>query len=152
MKESQRRWNESHKEHLIEYKKLWNAAHPNYQKEHYAKNKEREKKASSDWQKKNLKEIEAKHVKYHLNKRSEAIELLGGKCNNPYNLEHGDFLYDIRCLQIDHIHGGGSKHCKKRQAYGIALDVIKDQNRKETYQVLCANCNWIKRHVEKEYN
>ena len=70
-----------------------------------------------------------------------AFEILGAKCSNPDCLIPGGCT-DIRCLQIDHINGGGSK---ERKRFHIPLQVFKNPS---AYQVLCANCNWIKR-VEK---
>lgn len=59
---------------------------------------------------------------------------------------------DIRALQIDHVNGGGSKERKqaKKGIYKHILDKIK--NGSKEYQVLCANCNWIKRCENREYN
>jgi hypothetical protein len=118
--------------------------HPNYRKKKLAQN--------SDYQKNHLKEIEAKHRDRHHERRMKAFELLGGKCANPFNLPHPDWCNDWRCLQIDHINGGGCEHHKKRKAQGIISDVIKDPDRKLKYQLLCANCNWIKRFKDKEHN
>ena len=61
---------------------------------------------------------------------------------------------DIRALQIDHINGGGSKERKER-GFGknfhkhVLSSFIKGENR---YQLLCANCNWIKRVENNERN
>lgn len=73
--------------------------------------------------------------------RHEALSTLGGVC-----VECG--FSDPRALQIDHKNGGGGKHLKsvswsKRYREIIAGDVKK-------FQVLCANCNWIKRAINKE--
>lgn len=75
-----------------------------------------------------------------------AFAALGGKC-----LRCG--FTDERALQIDHVNGGGSKEHHRRQKNGamwrrICLSkyyrlVVNDTTGK--YQLLCANCNWIKR-------
>lgn len=59
---------------------------------------------------------------------------------------------DARALQIDHISGGG---CKERVARPqlvkskyLREDVLANPGK---YQVLCANCNWIKKDENKEY-
>lgn len=44
--------------------------------------------------------------------RQKTIKLLGGKCANPFNIDHSGFEkseYYIYFLQIDHINGGGKK-------------------------------------------
>jgi RNase P subunit RPR2 len=62
---------------------------------------------------------------------------------------------DVRALQIDHVNGGGMKENKKRnngivagglQFYKIVLREINSGK----YQLICANCNWIKRHTNNE--
>jgi hypothetical protein len=90
-----------------------------------------------------------KKVKHYTlkEKREEVVRLLGGKC-----VKCG--ITDIRCLQIDHVFGGGVKEYKKlrcgREYYVSMLRQVEAGSVK--YQVLCANCNWIKRSVEKEYS
>jgi hypothetical protein len=58
---------------------------------------------------------------------------------------------DIRALCIDHINGGGRKHAIKLRKMGTNLYpwLIK-QNFPIGYQVLCANCNNIKKIENKE--
>lgn len=72
--------------------------------------------------------------------RNEAIEILGEKCNkcNEFNK---------RVLNIDHIKGKG---CKERREIGIYRMCKRVKIHPEDYQLLCANCNWIKRFENKE--
>ena len=60
---------------------------------------------------------------------------------------------DSRALQIDHINGGGYTERKlyptnPKKYYSDILKSIK--NNEEKYQLLCANCNWIKRFENNE--
>lgn len=71
----------------------------------------------------------------NLRVRLQALIFLGGKC-----VRCG--LNDMRVLQIDHINGGGTKENKRIHARGISMKVMEEP---EKYQVLCSNCNWIKR-------
>jgi hypothetical protein len=74
--------------------------------------------------------------------RDKAIESLGGKCI------HCGFT-DKRALQFDHTNGDGSTDRKEiKSALARYNRIISGQDRKK-YQLLCANCNWIKR-VEKD--
>ena len=76
---------------------------------------------------------------------------LGGKCALCG-------FTDIRALQIDHVNGGGTREHHRRKPDGnnwrrICLSkyyrlVVEDQTGK--YQLLCANCNWIKRTTNGE--
>ncbi len=51
---------------------------------------------------------------------------------------------DKRALQIDHVNGGGNKEHKEiRNGYAFLKKVLFDTG--GAYQILCANCNWIKR-------
>ena len=72
--------------------------------------------------------------------RQSVIERLGGVC-----VRCG--FDDPRAIQIDHIHGGGNKEAK---AFGFKkYEQMHDHI--EDYQILCANCNWIKRHERREH-
>lgn len=51
-------------------------------------------------------------------------------------------------LQIDHVNGDGYIKRKSIKSYEAQLKDIKEH--KEEYQVLCANCNWIKKYENKE--
>jgi len=56
---------------------------------------------------------------------------------------------DKRALQIDHIHGGGRKDRAKLSPFKYYEQVLREG--KSRYQILCANCNFIKR-VENNEN
>ena len=75
--------------------------------------------------------------------RRETLEILGNKC-----VRCG---FDVcRALQIDHINGGGHQE-RKKQGYDVNIMLRNVINHREKYQLLCANCNVIKRVVEKEH-
>ena len=77
-----------------------------------------------------------------LEKKQEVFKKLGGKCKRCG-------LKDKRVLQIDHINGGGTKNRKKHhrsllERYQIIENGMND------FQILCANCNWIKKYENNE--
>lgn len=77
--------------------------------------------------------------------RTKVFDLLGDKCVRcGFN--------DKRALQIDHINGHGFKELVKigSQAHYKKIIAMPDEERKKTYQILCANCNWIKKAENKE--
>ena len=83
-------------------------------------------------------------TKYNHNSRQKVVELLGGKCKRCG-------FADSRALQIDHINGGGYQEIKKnfaKRRYRLVLESV--ENKENKYQLLCANCNWIKRYEDKE--
>jgi hypothetical protein len=103
-----------------------NPKHPN--KEYYAQHREIRKRNNKE---------------YYRKLRIATLELLDNKCCKcGFN--------DIRALQVDHINGGGSKEKKSITCVYwkyVINSILKEEGR---YQLLCANCNWIKRVEEKE--
>jgi hypothetical protein len=88
--------------------------------------------------------------KWHRNRwkilREQIIQLLGGKC-----IRCG-FL-DVRALQIDHVYGNGREHLHQigSNPWRIYSGILKEiQAGSKDYQLLCANCNWIKRVENQE--
>jgi len=77
----------------------------------------------------------------YLRLRIRVINLLGGRC-----VRCG--FSDWRALQVDHIHGGGNKQLKETGRYGYQrlMDILVSvASEFGEYQLLCANCNQIKR-------
>ena len=100
------------------------------------------------WQKKyrenNMEKIRKNNDKYNHNLRQKVIDLFGGKCKRCG-------FTDMRALQIDHINGGGYQEIKNLSAkYRYKMVIESVENKEKKYQLLCANCNWIKRFEDKE--
>jgi hypothetical protein len=74
-------------------------------------------------------------------KRLELLDILGGRCIKC-NID------DWRVLQVDHINGGGNAERRSLKSPHAYRKVILGNI--EKYQLLCANCNWIKRYEENE--
>ena len=55
------------------------------------------------------------------------------------------------CLSIDHINGNGADHKKKMVGPSHFYQWLKNNNWPLGFQTLCMNCQWIKRHDNKEY-
>lgn len=71
--------------------------------------------------------------------RQKVVTHLGGKC------AWCDF-YDPRALCIDHIFGEGNLERKSGKNWYSLYREILSGDRDWEFQVLCANCNSIKRH------
>jgi hypothetical protein len=92
---------------------------------------------------------------YHRIKRREnriqVLTFFGAEC-----VKCG-YSADYRALQIDHIQGDGAKHRKSLAVVSLGpayfLREIKSnpESLKLRFQVLCANCNLIKRCENKEF-
>lgn len=78
-------------------------------------------------------------IRYH--ERQEILKFLGGKC-----VKCG--FSDYRALQIDHINGGGHAEHRELGHYKANKRVYEYP---EDYQLLCANCNSIKRYENNEW-
>ncbi len=79
-------------------------------------------------------------IKRNRQVRQRVLKILGDKC-----IRCG--FDDERALQVDHIDGGGTQERKTRGTMAIYYLVLKDST---PYQLLCANCNWIKRWENDE--
>ena len=74
-------------------------------------------------------------------RRVSALMFMGGRCERCGN-------DDNRVLQFDHVHGGGRKDAL---LHGGGAAIIKRIFATPArFQVLCANCNWIKRAERNE--
>lgn len=87
------------------------------------------------------------HKEYYARARKQALQILGNKC-----VRCG--FSDPRALQIDHITGNGyiQRRASNVSSRSICSDIIGGNTK--DYQILCANCNWIKRaeNGEQPYN
>ena len=72
--------------------------------------------------------------------RNEVFDKLGHKCSRCG-------FDDKRALQVDHINGGGEKDRQRFSQTTFLQYVLANP---ELFQILCANCNWIKRHENEE--
>ena len=73
--------------------------------------------------------------------RLDVLEILGGKCRGCGTTDH-------RVLQVDHI--GGNGNLERKRTYREAILQKIRQGEIGGYQLLCANCNWIKRLEQGE--
>jgi len=73
--------------------------------------------------------------------RARVLDMLGPVC-----VKCG--FIDPRALQINHINGGGDRERKRRGGTGYYRAMLSDP---DSYQILCANCNWIKKYENSEH-
>lgn len=117
-----------------------------YYREWYAKNKHRivhdyhKNMHDPEWRYNRLMKARARRQEL----REQIIALLGGKC-----VACG--FDDERAFQIDHVNSDGSIDRRKGGSHDIYLRILRSIKANENkYQLLCANCNWIKRIDKNE--
>jgi len=120
---------------------------------YYEQNKEKFSKLNAEFLRKFKEE---NGIDYYVFKnqevKNEIFILLDNKCSNP-NCPIPPEKLDKRCLQIDHVNGGGSQERKSSKLTGFrfykkVLKAIKTGSK--DYQLLCAYCNWLKRYENNE--
>jgi len=121
-----------------------------YHQKYYLKNKEKLLKQQKD---RIDSDPDFKARKNYMDRKRDAdakkiiYDVLGGpKCI------HCGYDKDIRALQLDHINGGGSKDRKSNRSTSKIVRRYKADlsQLKLIYQVLCANCNVIKKYENNE--
>ncbi len=77
--------------------------------------------------------------------RRQVLQIMGNKCATCG-------YADWRALQIDHINGGGTKEHGKSGCCTYYLKKVERSimSNEQKYQLLCANCNQIKRYTNQE--
>ncbi|MBI3937123.1 MAG: hypothetical protein HY323_09110 [Betaproteobacteria bacterium] len=96
-----------------------------------------------EWQARNPGKTAFWKLKGQRDTRLRTIEHLGRKCRRCG-------FEDWRALQIDHVNGDGRKDRERDgNRYRLFRSIIAHP---EKYQLLCANCNWIKRYENGEHN
>jgi len=150
-KEAREKWSKEHPEafsnearraNYQKYKKRILA----WRKKWYVANRQKSKEIHAKWylknKDKNHKYYIEKNRKFYKDLRDKIFEKLGNECVKCK-------FSDPRALQIDHINGGGTKELKSfsttRKYY---LNILEDKENR--FQILCANCNSIKRFENKE--
>jgi hypothetical protein len=135
-KQKQREWSlkyyYSHKDECLERNRKWRREHTKERNEINKKSRE-----------KNREKINIREAIRRRKIRLELIQLLGGKC-----IRCGE--NDWRCLQIDHVNGGGCKEIREntKDRYLFYLRKVKEGSK--DYQLICANCNWRKFYEKNE--
>ena len=102
-------------------------------------NRENIRKFDKDYYQTHKERIGELHMQTRRRLREKVIIALGGKCACCGEI-------DRRCLQIDHVNGGGRQERKQfKSPYSYLLFILKQIHLgSKDYQCLCANCNFKK--------
>lgn len=127
------------------YYTLYRERHLIEKKRYYQKHKEER----SAYNKRNREKILEKQRIRQWGYKSKAIKYYSGgtmACANPFG-EHKEPYTTLEALSIDHINGGGTQE-RLRKAYGRSGSFylwLKKHGYPSGYQILCMNCQFIKR-------
>src|SRR5579872_1127198 len=123
------------KEHHRLWKREWRKKNPE---------KERENAKRSNFNFSHSEKGHQSRVKIRNKRRQFIMDFFGNKCKRCG-------FSDARALQMDHIHGrkGEKRIGNVDQRYRFVRDF--PEKAKSTYQLLCANCNFIKREENHEH-
>lgn len=88
-----------------------------------------------EWQRKYRKQHPDQNKLYYHKVKARMLEKLGGVCARCG-------FSDPRALQLDHVNGGGVKEARALGTFRMYRKAVRDPT---GYQLLCANCNSIKR-------
>lgn len=124
-----REWRRKNPDKVIEARVKWADYMREYNKTYYPKNRLEKCRKQREIRQKRLQFI---------------VDFFGGKC-----VRCG--FIDIRALQMDHTFGrnGGPKSGNIDSRYAFVKN--NPEKAKAMYQLLCANCNFIKREINGEH-
>lgn len=79
------------------------------------------------------------------------LEVFSHYCNGEIKCQKCGFS-DIRALTIDHINGDGAEHRRKLKHASKTYSWLRKNNYPDGFQVLCMNCQFIKKFENKEHS
>ena len=136
-------------DYVKEKRKIYREAHKEQRREYNIKYKKRNPERTKELQKQTYERHKEKYLKKAKERRdkirNEILLLLGNKC-----CKCG--FEDKRALQIDHVNAGGLKNIVRFSSMQTYYKNVLEEiiNGSKEYQLLCANCNWIKRYENRE--
>ncbi len=139
----QRQRRQSNPQHFRDLNRNWiNNNRERYMKQHRAYEKL--------WKKNHIDHVRRKSREWNKKSRNKNRSIVL-KHYSPNLICQRCGCNNIHLLSIDHMNGDGAQSRKKlKTSYMIYRHIIKD-NFPLNFQVLCWNCQWIKRHENKEW-
>ena len=113
-----------------------------YDKDYYQKHKDKRLANGDSYYSRNRENVLARQKRLRDYWKREVVKHFGGCCGRCG-------FSDVRALQVDHVSGGGNRDQKRRTSYKYYIHVIEDTSGR--YQLLCANCNTIKKIENGEH-
>lgn len=117
-----------------------------YARAYIGRNRDRVRQGVIEWKKQNPGRVKELDKKSRERIRSRVLEMFGGKCCRCGFSDH-------RALQLDHIHQAREARCSYQRAGNTLYSaILRGERDVREFQLLCANCNWIKRYENNEHN
>lgn len=144
---------EKKRQYHREYDRKWRAENRDkiggYYRKYYYTHYEEIRQRKNQQNRKNEQKYEVRARRHHRHK-IKALKLYGG--DTPKCANCGEDRYE--CLQIDHVKNDGAYERRKiSSGENFYYWLVKQSYQPHKYQVLCANCNAIKRiRVLESYN
>lgn len=144
----------------VEYNKMYSATHREElnkkSKIYYFANKENYRRIRKQWRAANKEVVTETKRKSYLKNRLNILNSqreYGKTIKNRVMAHYGNGeskcvscgFSDINALSIDHVNGNGSSHRKEVGSGGRFYHWLIRNNYPLGFQVLCYNCNWLKR-------
>ena len=144
-------------EYQKEYRKKNAEKIKNNAREHHKKNAEKANAAKRSWWAANREAANATARVWKAANREKVEEYNKRYCAKTRQLRQDIFrrlgdkcircgFSDHRALQIDHVKNNGAQHRREYPAEPTRYKNIWENIDSGEYQLLCANCNWIKRY------
>ena len=134
-RQKSKEWYEGHKERATLRNDAYRTARPEWAR-----------RTRQEWRVRNIVHVKQLRKQAYRNTylplKQAVYDKLGRKC-----VRCG--ITDERVLCIDHVNGGGKQERTTLSPYTLLKKMIADTT--GAYQVLCQNCNWIKRHENREW-
>ncbi len=130
-----------------------------HSKEVKQRQKEKQRIYYKTYKEKHPDKIKAKYIEHReentsrtlRNSNIEKVGIIAHYSNNTRKCARCGFD-DLRALTIDHINGGGTEHRKILHRTGASFyRWLRMNGYPGGYQVLCHNCQWIKRAENREF-
>lgn len=87
-----------------------------------------------------------RHREGRVRVRNNILTLFGQKCNKC------GYCEDVRALQVDHINRATvHRNHTARSGYGLYIRILNGTLPISDFQLLCANCNWLKKLDNNEH-
>lgn len=126
-------------------------------RKYYQNDRPNRLKKMKEYRKKNKEIMKLSDKRCKRNIKLDLYKILGGsrcQCKSK-NCLHNERckIDDERVSQVDHINGGGYQELKRFNTHYTMWNWYRKHPKlaKKRLQILCANCNWVKRMNRREY-